>query len=241
MLNFPQRTGNHVAAEFDRVAFAYDLLVGLNPGYRRHLRLSAERLQAKPSARILDLCCGTGLSTLALRTVYPHATLVGIDASAKMLQVATKRPNLIGVELFHGNAMDPTAAGVNGPFDAILMAYGIRNMPNTDVCLQRMLELLSPGAPVCFHEYSVTGSRFSTAIWKTVTNMIVIPTSRVIAGESYLFKYLRESVLAFDSVSEFEQRLRAVGFDSVHTLPTSGWQRGIVHSFIAQRPVSPNE
>ena len=133
----PDQPGGRVAADFDRVAASYDLLVGLNPGYRRHLRLSAERLELADDARILDLCCGTGQSTLALRAAYPRAALCGLDAAAEMLQVARTRPQLAGVDFVHGDAMDPAAAGIDGRFDGILMAYGIRNVPDADACLQR--------------------------------------------------------------------------------------------------------
>ena len=232
----PDRPGGKVAADFDRVAAAYDLLVGLNPGYRRHLRLSAERLELAGDAQILDLCCGTGQSTLALRAAYPRATLCGLDAAAEMLQVARERPRLADVEFVHGDAMDPGAAGVHGPFDGIMMAYGIRNVPDADTCLQRVRGLLAPGAPVCFHEYSVTGSPFQTAVWKAVTALIIIPAARVVTGDDGLFRYLRDSVLAFDSVEGFGQRLQRAGFTDIRTLPAGGWQRGIVHSFLARRP-----
>ena len=153
-----------------------------------------------------------------------------------MLQVARTRPRLAGVDFVHGDAMDPGAAGIDGPFDGILMAYGIRNVPDADACLQRVRGLLAPGAPVCFHEYSVTGSPLATAVWKAVTALIIIPAARVVTGDDGLFRYLRDSVLAFDSVDGFEQRLRRAGFTGVRTLPAGGWQRGIVHSFLARRP-----
>ena len=226
-----------LANGFNRVADAYDLLVALNPGYRRHLALSARRLQLAPDARILDLCCGTGQSTLALRAAYPHATLVGLDVAADMLQVARTRPELAGVTFLHGDATDPRGAGVDGEFDGILMAYGIRNVAARDTCLAALRELLAPGAPVCFHEYSVAASRWSRLVWRLVTTLIVTPLARVVAGDAGLFTYLQRSVLAFDSVPAFERRLQAAGFAAVRTLPMGGWQRGIVHSFLAQRPV----
>ena len=225
-----------VTAGFNRVAHAYDLLVSLNPGYRRHLRLSSRRLELAPDARILDLCCGTGQSTLALRAVYPGAALVALDAAADMLQVARARPELAGVQFVHGDAMDPRAAGVQGWFDGILMAYGIRNVIDADACLTAVRELLAPQAVVCFHEYSVAGSAVSRTVWRLVTNAIVRPAARIVAGDAGLFTYLRDSVLAFDSRDAFERRLYRAGFTTVHTLPMGGWQRGIVHSFLARRP-----
>lgn len=232
----PEQLPEYITTAFDRTAASYDLLVGLNPGYRKHLIKSAERLELSCNARILDLCCGTGQSTLALRATYPQAKLYGLDAAAEMLEIARTRPQLTDVKFVHGDAMDPGAAGIHGSFDGILMAYGIRNVPDADICLQRVLSLLAPGAPVCFHEYSVTGSSLRTNVWKTVTALIIIPSAQLVTGEDELFRYLRDSVLSFDSVKQFEHRLQRAGFTVVRTLPTGGWQRGIVHSFLAQRP-----
>jgi ubiquinone/menaquinone biosynthesis C-methylase UbiE len=221
---------------FDGAARAYDLLTGLNPGYRKHLRWSAERLGARPDGELLDLCCGTGLSTRALVDAYPRARVTGLDASAGMLAVARRKAGLRGVTLVEGNAMDPAAAGARGPYDGILMAYGIRNVPDADACLAKLRELLAPGAPICFHEYSVADSRRSRLVWNAVAMGIILPTASLAGNSTELYKYLRESVLAFDGVTAFEARLRRAGFVDVRTEPMDGWQRGIVHSFLARRP-----
>ena len=97
---------------------------------------------------------------------------------------------------------------------------------------------MRPGGTVCFHEYSVTGSPFRTAVWSAVAHMIIIPAARLVTGDASLFHYLHRSVLAFDSVDQFEERLHNAGYSSVTTLPMSGWQRGIVHSFVAGRPAT---
>ena len=225
-----------VPAEFDRVARSYDLLSAMNPGYALHLRKSAERMQLPHEARILDLCCGTGLSTEALRTVYPDAKITGMDASAGMLESARSKPELSGVRWLHGNAMDPAEGGAEGPYDGILMAYGIRNVPDPDLCLERLLPLLDEGGTICLHEYSVRGSLWSRIVWNIVTLGIVIPLGLVFARTTKIFRYLRRSVLDFDSVDELEGRLSAAGFADVRTEPMGGWQRGVVHSFLASRP-----
>ncbi len=218
------------------MARAYDLVTGLNPGYQRHLERSAYRLAAAPDARILDLCCGTGRSTEALVKAYPEAEVVALDGSAEMLVRARRKPSLARVDFVVGDAMDPVAAGVSGRFDAILMAYGIRNMSDPDRCLRQVLELLEPGGRVCFHEYSVADSRRSRAIWNLVAGAVIIPIGGVAAGSTDVFRYLRRSVIAFDGVAAFEERVRAAGFVRVRTEPMDGWQRGIVHSFLAERP-----
>ena len=83
-----------VPSRFDDVAGTYDLLTGANPGYHRHLRMSAQRMPLAPGARVLDLCCGTGSSTAGLRAAWPDAEILGVDASAGMLSVARTKPTL---------------------------------------------------------------------------------------------------------------------------------------------------
>ena len=226
-----------VPKEFDRVADTYDYLTGKNPGYARHLALSAARLRLGPGARILDLCCGTGISTEAIATVYPDADITGLDASEGMLDVARKKDIAERVRFLSGDAMDPAATmGAEGPYDGILMAYGIRNMPDADVCLSNLYELLAPGGVICFHEYSVRDSLKSRALWNAVTFGLIIPGGLMTAGSAKIYRYLWRSVLDFDGVTAFEDRLRRAGFEEVRTYPMDGWQRGILHSFVARRP-----
>jgi ubiquinone/menaquinone biosynthesis C-methylase UbiE len=226
-----------VPGQFDRVARTYDLLTGMNPGYRKHLGMSAERLKA-PSrgARILDLCCGTGLSTSAVVRAYPEASVVALDASAGMLERAQRKHELSKVQFVLGDAQNPAASGIEGPFDAILMAYGIRNVPDADACLHNLLPLLRPGGTICFHEYSVADSRAAQLLWSAVCYGVIIPGGLMTAGDVGLYRYLRRSVVEFDGVRAFEARLARAGYDRVRTERMDGWQRGIVHSFLAQRP-----
>jgi ubiquinone/menaquinone biosynthesis C-methylase UbiE len=226
-----------VPADFDRVARSYDTLVRRNPGYLAHLRLSADRLalpREGAGLRLLDLCCGTGLSTEALLAAYPRAAVTGLDASAGMLERAWAKG--LRATFVEGDAMHARDVGIEGDFDAILMAYGIRNMPEPDVCLRGVLDLLAPGAPVVFHEYSVAGSRRARATWNAVAFGIIIPGGLVTSRHTRIYRYLRRSVLDFDGVRAFEARLGRAGFTDVRTEPVDGWQRGIVHSFCARRP-----
>ena len=225
-----------VPDDFDRVAGSYDLLTSLNPGYRKHLRWSAERLALAPGSRVLDLCCGTGLSTVALVGAVPSGSIDALDASRGMIQIARRRRARRGVRYVLGDAMRLGEVGITGPYDGVLMAYGIRNMPDADAALAGVLDVLAPGGAVCFHEYALDGTWRSRAMWEAVTAAIVIPSGLVASGTAEIWRYLRESVRRFDTKAAFEERLRRAGFIDVRTLPMDGWQRGIVHSFLARRP-----
>ena len=221
---------------FDHVAHRYDLLTALNPGYRKHLVWSARRLGLEPGSRVLDLCCGTGLSTEAVVNAIPGAKVVALDASAGMLAVARRKRPGPDVQFVLGDAMEPEEAGIRGPFDGILMAYGIRNVPDPDRCLAGLYRLLRPGGSICIHEYSVADSPWSRFVWNAVSLGVVIPGGLLFSGSARIYRYLRRSVNEFDGVRAFERRLASAGFEEIRTEPMDGWQRGIVHSFLARRP-----
>lgn len=224
---------------FDAGAPAYDKLVGANPGYHAHLRLSAQRMQLPNEGdglRLLDAGCGTGASTAALVSVAPKAQIVAVDASSGMLAEARTKPWPPSVTFVESRIEDLAGAGVTGPFDGIFAAYLVRNLADKDAQLRAFRDLLRPGGTLAVHEYSVRDSRVATAVWNAVCTTIIIPSGRVRTGDSTLYKYLRRSVNRFDSAGEFRDRLRANGFTSVRSETMPGWQRNIVHTFLGQAP-----
>lgn len=231
-----------VSARFDQDAASYDRLVGANPGYHEHLRLSARRLglpDRGAGAVLLDVGCGTGLSTAALLETYPEARIVGVDASAEMLARARAKSWPDTVRFVHARAEDLTAAlataGVEGPVDGVLAAYLLRNLPDRDAGLGVLVDHLAPGAPVAVHEYSVADSAYARAVWTAVCWAVIIPLGRRVTGDASLYRYLWRSVLAFDGLARLERRLRDAGLREVHTRPVDGWQRGIVHTVLGRR------
>ena len=228
-----------VPQAFDQDASSYDRLVGANPGYHEHLRRSAERL-ALPGRgaglRLLDVGCGTGLSTRALLEAYPDAEIVAVDASAEMLAQARAKTWPDTVRFVHSRAEDLAGAGVGGPFDGILAAYLLRNLPDVDKGVGILRDLLAPGAPIAAHEYSVADSVVARAVWTTVCWTVIIPLGRRVTGDPGLYRYLWRSVLHFDGVTRLQGRLRDAGLEAVRVAPMDGWQRGIVHTVLGRRP-----
>jgi ubiquinone/menaquinone biosynthesis C-methylase UbiE len=224
---------------FDAGAGAYDGLVGANPGYNEHLLLSAERMQIPDQGRglrLLDIGCGTGLSTAALLQVAPQAEIIGVDGSAGMLAQARAKQWPDSVRFVHSRAEGLADAGVSGPFDGILAAYLVRNLPDPDPVLQELQALLRPGGVFAAHEYSVRDSRLAGVIWNAVCAAIIIPAGRLRSGDASLYRYLRTSVNRFDGAEAFRNRLQRNGFVDVHSLTVPGWQRNIVHTFLGRAP-----
>ena len=188
---------------------AYDGLVGANPGYHAHLRISAWRLRHR----------GRWSRVAAARRAARHrclhgrpagrrsaARIVAVDASAGMLAMAAGKPWPDSVRFVHSRIEDLADAGFVGPFDGILAAYLIRNLADPDETLRRFGRLLRPGARLAVHEYSVRDSRRATATWNAVCAAVIIPAGRRLrSGEATLYRYLRRSVNAFDGASAIRE------------------------------------
>ena len=228
-----------VPAAFDVAAAEYDRLVGANPGYHDHLRISVRRMRLPDRGRglrLLDAGCGTGASTVAMLAVAPEAQIVAVDASEGMLAAAAAKTWPPSVRFVHSRIEDLAAAGVDGPFDGILAAYLVRNLPDPDAQLREFRTLLRPGATLAVHEYSVRDSAVATAVWNAVCLTVIIPLGRLRTGDATLYRHLRRSVAAFDGASAFRNRLRDNGFINVHSATMPGWQRNVVHTFLADAP-----
>jgi ubiquinone/menaquinone biosynthesis C-methylase UbiE len=232
-------TRTELPAAFDVGAHAYDRLVGANPGYHDHLRISARRMRIPDGGRrlrLLDAGCGTGASTAALLEAAPHAQIVAVDASAGMLKQAAAKAWPDSVHFVHSPIETVSDAGVHGPFDGIFAAYLLRNLADPDAQLRRFRELLRPGATLAIHEYSVRDSKAAQAIWNSVCWGIIIPSGRWRTGDSTLYRHLWRSVNDFDGAADFQRRLSAAGFAGVHSETVPGWQHNIVHTFLADAP-----
>src|SRR5215218_9551460 len=114
-------TTENVAAAFDEVAPRYDLMVALNPGYHAHLRAAADALveqlprrRERAATRLLDLGCGSGASTRALLEAAEAAgfrfEIVGVDASAGMIEQARAKKWPASVQFQLGAAQDITSS-----------------------------------------------------------------------------------------------------------------------------------
>jgi ubiquinone/menaquinone biosynthesis C-methylase UbiE len=236
-----------VPEAFDAAARGYDLLVGANPGYHEHLRLSALRMglpNRGEGLRLLDVGCGTGASTAALLSVAPLAEIVGVDGSAGMIAKARSKDWPRSVSFVRarldelGTTPDPLGNEIGRPesFDGILAAYLVRNLPDPDEGLATLHSLLKPGAPVAVHDYSVADSLRARLVWAGVCWTVIIPAGALVTRDSGLYRYLWDSVRKFDGAREFERRMGRAGFTDLRTHTVPGWQSRIVHTFLGRRP-----
>lgn len=222
-----------VPLEFNNVAKNYDLATFLSQGYQKDLDLSAKRMQLKGDESIIDLCCGTGKSTEACLTQIPEGNILAIDNSEEMLSVAKTKFTNNNLKFDLADAMELDYP--DETFDAIFMAYGIRNMPDYNKCLINLKRMLKPNGLICFHEYSLNDNFLSHLYWKILGYTAIIPISTALSGSSNIYKYLVKSVLEFPSPTKFMEILKMNGFVNVERLSMPSWRKPILHTFIAYK------
>ncbi len=225
-----------ISSEFNGIAKRYDLLSVYDPSFLRNIRISAERMKLAPKPRVLDLCCGTGQSIRMTQDAYPGATVVGIDRSPGMLEVAKGKDLGENVTLLEGDAQDPAASGVQGPFDAVFSSWGIRNVPDPDLFLKSAFDLLEPGGTLAFHEFVLADRKATKVRWDVLSWGFIMPFGVLTSPGSKMYHYLWKSVADWITADELCERMRAAGFENVRTEPFGLWWKGILHTFLATKP-----
>jgi ubiquinone/menaquinone biosynthesis C-methylase UbiE len=249
-------TTENVATAFDEVAPSYDLMVALNPGYHAHLRAAADALLewlprpkaagSAPLIRLLDLGCGSGASTravqLAAQAVDMRFAIVGVDASAGMLEQACSKRWPAGVRFEVGQAEEIAWSreswGLGSSIHGAIAAYLFRNVADREALLAGLFELLADDGVLVVQEYSIAESRSARVVWTAVCWLVIIPLGWLTSRRTRLYRYLWRSVRSFDSVQTFVDRLYRAGFIDVEVRTAPGWQRGILHTFRARKPSS---
>lgn len=225
-----------LSAAFDRAAPTYDRMVGLNPGYHRHLRAAAQVLVADlaDGDLVLDLGCGSGASTHALlasaNDVGVRLRVVGIDASRGMIDRARAKHWPSGVTFEVGRAEELAHMALPGPARGALCCYLLRNLPNLPQGMRAIAAALTPGARLVAQEYSVRADRSARLRWRAVNGAIIRPLATLVAREAQLYDYLHTSVEEFCSIDEVARCMQDAGFVAVRSRTVGGWQRGILHT-----------
>lgn len=222
-----------VPYEFNNVAARYDLATFLSQGYQKDLNLSVKRMNLKGNELLADLCCGTGKSTLACLSFLSDGKVLAIDNSKEMLQIAKSKIKNDNVSFSQQDVMELNFE--DNYFDAIFMAYGIRNMPDIHKCLINLKRMLKPGGVICFHEYSLNDNIFSNFYWKLLGYSVIIPISTLLSGSAKIYKYLVKSVITFPPPNKFVQILTQSGFTKVSRFPMPSWRKPILHTFLAYK------
>ena len=220
-------------AMFDAIADRYDLLnrvmsLGKDRAWRRR---TARALDAP--TRVLDLATGTGDLAIEVARHYPHAKIVGLDPSEGMLAIGRRKIERMGlsarIDFVQGDAQKMPFP--DGSFDAITMAFGIRNVPDRAAALAEMARVAVPGARVAILELTEPRGFGLAAVARLHVHWIVPMLGALISG-SREYAYLSRSIAAFPSPERFVQVAGGAGLLPVERVPFSF---GACHLFVFLR------
>ena len=202
---------------FAAIAKRYDLnnrihSLGLDQVWRRR---AVKLAQIKPSDDVLDVACGTGDLTFAFARANPRA-ITGLDFTEPMLEVARVKSvrwrRGIKPTFVQGDAM--SLPFENNSFDAVSIAFGIRNVADPAQALREFHRVLRPGGRLLILEFSEPNQPLLRWINRFYTQRIMPRTATLIAGDrSGAYCYLPKSICTFFDPGAFTRLLENCGFD----------------------------
>ena len=223
---------------FTSIAPRYDLLnhvlsFNIDRMWWRRCARTFRRILAYPEARVLDLCCGTGDMTFALRRQAgkSSAQILGADFSHAMLQRATaktaaakngSRPAWIEADAL--NLPFPDAH-----FDLVTAAFGFRNLADYNAGLREIARVLRPGGECGILDFGEPEGTMGT-LYGIYFKQVLPRVGTMISGVRGPYAYLPASVERFPDPDEMSYRMRRVGFTQVtwtpYTFGIAGLYRG---------------
>lgn len=211
-----------VALMFDRIAFRYDLMnrllsFGIDVGWRKRMLKLLKPL--KPQA-ILDVATGTADVAIQLTGLTPtHIT--GVDISAEMLVIGrakVKDHHLDGIiNLIQADAENLPFE--DNKFDAITVAFGVRNFEHLEKGLQELHRVLKQNGMLVVLEFSKPRQFPFKQLFQFYFTNICPLLGRWITNDQMAYTYLHRSVAAFPDGQDFTDLLVKNGFTSTQCIP----------------------
>ena len=211
-----------VADMFDNISPRYDLLNHtLSLGIDILWRKKAIRI-LKPFApkTVLDIATGTGDFAVEAVKLKPKK-IIGVDISEGMLDVGRKKMAQKGltdlIELSYGDAENLSFE--DNKFDAIIVAFGVRNFENLKKGLSEMYRVTSEGGHVMIIEFSKPANFPVKQLYNFYFNSILPKIGKLVSKDNAAYQYLPESVAAFPDGKVFLKILNEVGYKEAKCIP----------------------
>lgn len=201
---------------FTRVAPKYDLMnnvvsLGVQKKWRR---VFLAELNLKKTDKCLDLCCGTGDTTLALAKAGDK--VVGIDFNQAMLKLA--KTKLIEqhvaykVKLMQADAMNLPIK--SNSCDVVTICFGLRNVPDAGRTIEEAYRVLKPGGKFAILEMSQPSNRLIKLAWNSYFNFFPY-LAKLVRANVNDYQYLSRTTKAFLSAEQLKDLLKQKGFGKV--------------------------
>jgi demethylmenaquinone methyltransferase/2-methoxy-6-polyprenyl-1,4-benzoquinol methylase len=211
-----------VAQMFDTISNEYDGLnrvisFGIDVKWRKKV---VDIVAQSKANRVLDIATGTG--DLAINLANTDAQeIIGLDISAGMLEVGRKkiaeRKLSDKIEMLLGDSENMPFE--DNSFDAITVAFGVRNFENLEKGLSEILRVLKPNGTFVILETSVPVKAPYKQGYKLYSKFILPTIGKVFSKDRVAYSYLSESASVFPYGEALNNILRQIGFSNVKDLP----------------------
>lgn len=211
---------------FNRIAPSYDKLnriisLGMDVNWRK----KALRMVAPFSPKkILDVATGTGdLAIEMIENIPEIESIIGIDISEEMLRQGLKKIRQLGlenvIELQKQDCLHTIFE--NDSFDAITIAFGLRNFENIQDSLTELYRIIKPGTPLMIIELCEPKNRFVKLLYNTYVYRFIPFIGNMISHDKDAYTYLPKSIAAVPQREKLVTLLRDAGFGEAyyHSLP----------------------
>ena len=214
-----------IAAMFDRISPKYDALnhllsLNIDKVWRRKAAKTATKKQ--PNA-ILDLATGTGDLAIALAKRNPQAHIIGMDISEKMLDIGkakvAQQMMENQIELGLGDAASLPFEGDS--FDAVTVAFGVRNFENLDNSLSEIHRVLKQDGLIVILEFSMPERFPVKQLYRFYFKRVLPKIGRRLSKDPGAYTYLPKSVEHFPKPDDFIQLLLEKGLENGTKRPLS--------------------
>jgi len=185
--------------------------------HHRWRRQGVQAAALQPGDSALDVCCGTGDFAFALfSAVGPLGSVVGVDFSRRMLEVAREKARRKGmpVEFRWGDATRLEFGA--DTFDACTIGFGVRNIPDIQGVFSEMARVVKPGGRVVCLEITRPAKAPFKQFYGIWFNRLVPGLGRMISRHNSAYSYLPASVKRFPPAPELAKIMREVGLGDVN-------------------------
>ncbi|MDZ7724858.1 MAG: ubiquinone/menaquinone biosynthesis methyltransferase [candidate division KSB1 bacterium] len=210
-------------------AFNHVSTAGLDLVWRRKTAQFAAYHLVQAPGHILDLACGSGDMALALKRQLPNARITGSEPSNEMLSLLQHKQTFRNIKAVKAVSALPFA---DAQFDAVTIAFGVRNFTRLDAEMRECLRVLKPGGRLYILEFFQPRHpvlrRFLT-LYQRVAFPII---GYLLTGHISQYRYLYKSIVTFKTLPAYKRILNQAGYTNVQSYPL---EPGLAHLVTAQK------
>lgn len=237
-----------VAEMFDKIAFRYDFLNRfLSGGVDLYWRRRAIReLQpgsgkeivtaAGTNRTILDVATGTADMAIMMARYLHAVRITGVDISTGMLEVGRQKIDRLhlGEKIVLQTGDSESLQFPDGSFDAITVAFGVRNFENLEKGLKEMLRVLKPGGKLVVLEFSQPRTPGIRQFYDLYLRLVAPNVGKMVSSNREAYQYLNDSVKAFPEGEAFIRILDGCGYTNTRLARLS---LGICSLYTGHKPL----